>query len=219
MKAVGSIDGRRQMTEDSSVQTFLDQLASRESTPGGGSAAAIMGAMGAALVSMVCNLTIGKKNYAAVEGDLKEVLHESEELRRRLTGMVSDDVRVFNQVMSAYGMPRDTEEQKSARGAAIQAALKDATVVPLACAKACADVIDLSRTAAEKGNVNVISDAGVAVMAAYGALKSAALNVYINVGNIKDRDFAEAMRSELESLLGRYEAAAQEIFELVKSKL
>jgi formiminotetrahydrofolate cyclodeaminase len=207
------------MIKDSSVQTFLDQLASRESTPGGGSAAAIMGAMGAALVSMVCNLTIGKKNYAAVEGDLKEVLRESEELRQRLTGMVSDDVRAFNQVMSAYGMPRDTEEQKSARGAAIQAALKDATVVPLDCAKACAEVIDLSRTAAEKGNVNVISDAGVAVMAAYGALKSAALNVYINVGNIKDRDFAEATRSELESLLGRYEAAAQEIFELVKSKL
>ena len=207
------------MIEDSSVQTFLDQLASQESTPGGGSAAAIMGAMGAALVSMVCNLTIGKKNYAAVESDLKEVLRESEALRQRLTGMVSDDVRVFNQVMSAYGMPRDTEEQKSARGAAIQAALKDATVVPLACAKACAEVIDLSRTAAEKGNVNVVSDAGVAVMAAYGALKSAALNVYINVGNIKDRDFAEATRSELESLLGRYEAAAQEIFELVKSKL
>ena len=207
------------MIEDSSVQTFLDRLASRESTPGGGSAATIMGAMGAALVSMVCNLTIGKKNYAAVESDLKEVLRESEALRQRLTGMVSDDVRVFNQVMSAYGMPRDTEEQKSARGAAIQAALKDATVVPLACAKASAEVIDLSRTAAEKGNVNVISDAGVAVMAAYGALKSAALNVYINVGNIKDRDFAESMRSELESLLGRYEAAAQEIFDLVRGKL
>src|SRR5918912_1366091 len=138
------------MIENMSVQTFLDQLASRESTPGGGSAAAIMGAMGAALVSMVCNLTIGKKNYAAVEGDLKEVLQESEELRQRLTGMVSDDVRVFNQVMSAYGMSRDTEEQKSARGAAIQAALKDATEVPLACAKACAEVIDLYEAAAQE---------------------------------------------------------------------
>jgi formiminotetrahydrofolate cyclodeaminase len=207
------------MIKDSDLQTFLDQLASQASTPGGGSAAAIMGAMGAALVSMVCNLTIGKKNYAAVEGDLKQVLQKSEELRQRLTEMVNDDVRVFNDVMTAYGMPRETEEQKSARGAAIQQALKDATVVPLACAKACAEVIDLSRTAAEKGNRNVISDAGVAVMAAHGALKSAALNVYINVGNIKDRDFAEAMRSELESILGRCETAAQEIFELVKSKL
>ncbi len=207
------------MIKDSSVQTFLDQLASQASTPGGGSAAAIMGAMGAALVSMVCNLTIGKKNYAAVEDDLKQVLQESEALRQRLTEMINDDVRVFNEVMSAYGMPRDTEEQKSARGAAIQQALKDATLVPLACAKASAEVIDLSRTAAEKGNVNVVSDAGVAVMAAYAALKSAALNVYINVGNIKDRDFAEARRSELESILGRYETAAQEIFELVKGKL
>ena len=207
------------MIKDSDLQTFLDQLASQASTPGGGSAAAIMGAMGAALVSMVCNLTIGKKNYAAVEGDLKQVLQQSEELRQRLTTMINDDVRVFNQVMSAYGMPRDTEEHKSARGAAIQQALKDATLVPLACAKACAEVIDLSRTAAEKGNLNVISDAGVAVMAAYAALKSAALNVYINVGNIKDREFAESMRSELESILGRCETAAQDIFELVKSKL
>ena len=207
------------MIKDMNVQNFLDQLASQASTPGGGSAAAIMGAMGAALVSMVCNLTIGKKNYAAVEGDLKQVLQQSEALRQRLTGMVADDIRVFNQVMGAYGMPKDTDEQKSSRGSAIQDALKEATVVPLACAKACAEVIDLSRVAAEKGNLNVISDAGVAVMAAYGALKSAALNVYINVGNIKDQDFANAMKTELESTLGRCETAAQEIFALVKSKL
>jgi formiminotetrahydrofolate cyclodeaminase len=147
------------------------------------------------------------------------VLQQSEALRQRLTGMVADDIRVFNQVMGAYGMPKDTDEQKSARGSAIQDALKEATVVPLACAKACAEVIDLSRVAAEKGNLNVISDAGVAVMAAYGALKSAALNVYINVGNIKDQDFANAMKTELESTLGRCETAAQEIFALVKSKL
>ncbi len=207
------------MIKDSNVQTFLEQLASPASTPGGGSAAAIMGAMGAALVSMVCNLTIGKPKYAAVEGDLKQVLQHSEALRQRLTEMINDDVRVFNQVMSAYGMPRDTEEHKSAREAAIQQALKDATLVPLACARACAEVIELSRPAAEKGNRNVISDAGVAVMAAYGALKSAALNVYINVSNIKDRDFAERMRSDLEAILGRSEPAAQEIFELVKRKL
>jgi methenyltetrahydrofolate cyclohydrolase len=207
------------MIKDTNVQTFLDQLASQASTPGGGSAAAIMGAMGAALVSMVCNLTIGKKNYAAVEADLKQVLQQSEGLRQRLTGMVADDIRVFNQVMAAYGMPKDTDEQKSARMPAIQDALKEATVVPLACAKACAEVIDLSRTAAEKGNLNVISDTGVAVMAAYGALKSAALNVYINVGNIKDQDFANAMKNELESVLSRCESEAQKIFDLVKSKL
>ncbi|MGH8728326.1 MAG: methenyltetrahydrofolate cyclohydrolase [Burkholderiales bacterium] len=207
------------MIKDMNVQTFLDQLASQASTPGGGSAAAIMGAMGAALVSMVCNLTIGKKNYAAVENDLKQVLQQSEDLRQRLTGMVADDIRVFNQVMGAYGLPKDSDEQKSARAKAIQDALKEATVVPLACAKACADVIELSRAAAEKGNLNVISDAGVAVMAAYGALKSAALNVYINVGNIKDQDFASAMKNELESVLARCEPEVQEIFALVKSKL
>ncbi len=207
------------MINDKTIKNFLGELASSASTPGGGSAAAIMGAMGAALVSMVCNLTIGKKTYVAVEAELKEVLQKSEEVRQRLTGMVADDIRVFDQVMGAYGMPKETDEQKSARAKAIQDALKEATVVPLACAKACGEVIALTRIAADNGNLNVISDAGVAVMAAYGALKSAALNVYINLGNIKDQNFAQLMRSELESVLAQCEGATQEIYSVVKSKL
>jgi len=131
------------MFKEQQLQTFLDQLASSASTPGGGSAAAIMGAMGAALVSMVANLTVGKKKYEEVEEEMQGFLEQSEALRERLTGMIQADVDVFDQVMAAYGMARETEEEKARRSQTIQAALKEATDVPLACAQLCADVIEL----------------------------------------------------------------------------
>ena len=189
------------MIKDKPVQTFLDDLASKASTPGGGSAAAIMGAMGAALVSMVANLTVGKKNYEEVDAEMQDLLARSEKLRDELTGMIKADVDVFDQVMAAYGMAKETDEDKAARSQAIQSALKDATDVPLACAKLCAEVIDICQPMAEKGNTNVISDAGVAVLAANAALRSAALNVYINIGGIKDEEFANDRRQQLEALL------------------
>ncbi|OGT34730.1 MAG: methenyltetrahydrofolate cyclohydrolase [Gammaproteobacteria bacterium RBG_16_51_14] len=207
------------MIKDKAIQTFLDELASKASTPGGGSAAAIMGAMGAALVSMVCNLTIGKKNYEQAGDELKEVLNQAEKLRERLTDMVRADVEVFNRVMGAYGMPKETDAEKAARTEAIQTALKAATDVPLDCARACAEVINLSRVVAEKGNLNVISDAGVAVVAAEAALRSAALNVYINIGGIKDKSFAEQRSADLENILKGTAIETNEIYALVKSKL
>lgn len=207
------------MIEDKSVQTFLDELASKASTPGGGSAAAIMGAMGAALLSMVANLTVGKKNYAGVEEDMNKLLQRTEELRGQLTGMVKADVEVFDKVMAAYGMPKDSEDQKTRRSAAIQTALKEATDVPLECATLCAEVIRLSEPVAEMGNNNVISDAGVAVLAAYAALRSAALNVYINIGGIKDEEFVADRRGKLEGLMEGMDKLNEEVYKLVKSKL
>ena len=207
------------MIKEKSIQVFLDELASKSSTPGGGSAAAIMGAMGAALVSMVANLTIGKKNYESVEGDMKAVLDNSESLRTRLTDMIKADVDVFDKVMGAYALPKDTDDQKTKRSEMIQAALKEATDVPLACARLCADVIELSRPVAEKGNTNVISDAGVAVLAAYAALRSAALNVYINIGAIKDTAFADDRRRQLEELLSGKDTLTEEVYQRIKSKL
>lgn len=209
------------MTEikDKSVQVFLDELASKAATPGGGSAAAVMGAISAALTSMVCNLTLGKPKYAEVQGDIQALLEASESLRADLTAMIKTDVDVFDHVMSCYAMPKETDAEKTIRSAAIQDALKEAVQVPLDCAKACAKAIELCREAAEKGNLNVISDAGVAAMASYGALKSAALNVYINAASIKDRDYAEAKLSELTTILVDGEAAADEIYRFVKAKL
>ena len=207
------------MIKDQPIQQFLDELASKASTPGGGSAAGVMGAMGAALVSMVCNLTVGKQKYADVEGELKDVLDRAERLRERMTDMIRADVEVFDQVMAAYGMPKDTDDQKAGRSQAIQQALKAATDVPLDCARACVEAIDLSRVVAEKGNLNVISDAGVAVVAAYAALQSAALNVYINVGGIKDKEFADQRVAELEGLLDGASSETESIYALVKGKL
>jgi len=207
------------MIKDKSLQVFLDELASSAPTPGGGSGAAIMGAMGAALVSMVCNLTVGKKGYEEVEDDLKDVLKQAETLRDRMTDMIRADVEVFDRLMTSYGLPKETDEEKAARSDEIQAALKEATDVPLNCARACAEAIELCRTAAEKGNLNVISDAGVAVVAADAAMKSAALNVYINVGNIRDQAFAEERSTELEKILKGADGQTREIYELVKAKL
>jgi formiminotetrahydrofolate cyclodeaminase len=205
--------------KDTEVETFLDALASQSATPGGGSAAAIIGAMGAALVSMICNLTIGKKKYADVEPEMKEVLGKAEALRRKLTGMIEDDVKAFDAVMGAYGMAKETDADKAARDKAIQAALKQATDVPMRCCHAAREVIDLGAIAADKGNLNVISDAGVGVLAAYAALRSAALNVFTNARMINDKTFTEAKLKELNQLLAGAETATEKAYGVVRGKL
>jgi methenyltetrahydrofolate cyclohydrolase len=201
------------------LETFLDELASGAPTPGGGSAAAIMGAMGAALVSMVCNVTIGKKGHEAVESEMESVRDESERLRIRLTSMVAEDVAAFDGLMTAYRLPKSSEDEKSRRAAAIQSSLRAATETPLACARACAEVVALSKRAGEKGYAGVISDAGVGVLAANTALRSAALNVYINAPSLKDRVFADAATAELEQLLDDCARESELVFELVRSRL
>ena len=175
--------------------------------------------MGAALVSMVCNLTIGKKKYVEVEGDMKDVLAKSEALRVKLIGMIEDDVKAFDAVMGAYGMPKETDADKAKRDQAIQAALKLATDVPMACARAARQVIDIAATASDKGNLNVISDAGVGVLAGYAALRSAALNVFINARMITDKTFAEAKLKELNELLAGAEGATEKAYGVVKGKV
>lgn len=201
------------------ITSFLDALASNAPAPGGGAAAALMGANGAALVSMVCNLTLGKPKYAAVEDDMRALLTRSEALRARLTKMMEDDQAVFNTLMGAYGLPKQSDEEKTKRKEAIQAALKSATEVPLACAHACAGVVTLAREAAEKGNLQVISDAGVAAAASEAGLKSAALNVFINVPSIEDKTFAESARKEIERLMIVSGLDAAAVYALVKAKL
>jgi formiminotetrahydrofolate cyclodeaminase len=201
------------------IGKFLDELASDAPTPGGGGAAALSGAMGAALVSMVCNLTIGKKNYEAVSDDLKKTLAKAEELRALLTQGVDEDVVAFNTLMGSYGLPRATDEDKAKRSEAIQAALKTATLAPLHTCKLCYDVITLSKEAADKGNLNVISDAGVAVLAANAGLRSCALNVFINAKSIKDRDFAEKQLAEVNALLDRAATETEAVYATVKNKI
>ena len=205
--------------KDKAIEVYLDQLASASATPGGGSAAALMGAQSAALTSMVCNLTIGKPKYLEVEVQMQALLLKSEALRKSLLGMIKADVEVFNRLMAAYGLAKETDADKVLRSQAIQDVLKEATEVPLACARACAEAIVLSRDAAITGNLAVISDAGAATMSAYGGLKSAALNVYINTASLKDRAFAEAKLAELKVIMANVEELVADTYDLVKAKL
>ncbi len=205
--------------KDAPVETFLADLASRAATPGGGSAAAVMGGIGAALVAMVCHLTIGRKKYAAVEAELSAVLVAADALRLRMVAAIEEDVAAFGTVMAAYALPRETEAQIASRGAAIQAALRLATEAPLACARLCAEAIELAATVSAKGNATVISDGGVAVLAAHAALRSAALNVAVNLKAIEDRAFAAAARAEMETLLAAGAARAEATYLLVKTQL
>jgi methenyltetrahydrofolate cyclohydrolase len=189
------------MSKDSTIKTLLDSLASRSVTPGGGSAAVIIGAMGAALVSMACTLTIGRAKYRDVEDEMKSLLIKSEAFRQQLIEMIQADLWASDSVMRAYRMPNGAEAEETARRAAIQAALKETTDVALHCCKVVRAVIDLAVIATEKGNVNAMGDAGVGVFAAYTALRSGALNVYASTRLITDKTFTEARRRQLEELL------------------
>lgn len=202
-----------------SIAAFLDALAGSSPTPGGGSVAALSGAQGAALVSMVCNLTMGKKKYAAVQDEIAHLLEQSEALRRELTDLIQADVEAFDNVSAAYKLPQESEEQKSARTAAIQQALKAATVVPMRVAEACARVLDLCAPVAEKGNRNAVSDAGVAALMAEAGLRGAALNVLINLKAIHDDAFCTEMGRKLEDLLRGKPALKDEIYDAVVNKL
>lgn len=202
-----------------SIDLFLEQLASKQATPGGGSAAALMGAQAAALISMVCHLTVDKPKYAAVAAELQTLLQESEALRTSLTDMIQADIDVFNQLMAGYALPKATDAEKAIRTDYLQTVLKQATVVPLNCAQACATALSLSGIAAEKGYTGVISDAGVAAMAAYGGLKSAALNVIINAASLKDRDFAENQLAKLQNLTENAEQEVEKVYQIVKNRL
>jgi formiminotetrahydrofolate cyclodeaminase len=206
------------MVKDNGIELFLDDLASRQPTLSGGSAAAVIGAIGAALVSMVCNLTIGKTQYHEFEEELESVLTKAEELRRDLTKMIVEDVQAFDAVMRAYGMPRLTKDETATRAQAIQTA-QTATLVPMRCCRACREVITFGTVVAEKGNRNVVSDAGVAVVAGYAALRSAALNVFSNARAIMDRTFAEEQLAELEQLLSEAATATEASYQVVKEKL
>ncbi|MEY4719077.1 MAG: hypothetical protein RL563_1695 [Pseudomonadota bacterium] len=209
------------MTEikDKSIDSFLQELASKQATPGGGSVAALLGAQATALVSMVCNLTLGKPKYAAVETEMQALLLQSETLRATFIDMIKADVDSFNQLMACYGLPKSNDQEKTQRSEAIQKALKEATIVPMECARACSQAIQLSQVAAEKGNLGVISDAGVAVMAAYAGLKSAVLNVQINAASLHDREFADAKLSELQTIVDNSESAVKHIYQTVSNKL
>lgn len=188
-------------TADLTTTAFLDALASGQATPGGGGAAALTASQAAALISMVVNFTIGKKKYADVEAEMRGYLARSEVLRQALLAEVDADAAAFDAVSATYTMPKETDEEKVARTAALQKALKHAAAVPYAVAEKCIDIMQMAEPVGGKGNSNVVSDAASALYLAYGALKCALVNVNINLKFIKDDAFVAEWSTKVDHIL------------------
>jgi formiminotetrahydrofolate cyclodeaminase len=194
-----------------SLEGFLARLASADPEPGGGAAAALVAATGAALVSMVANLTVGKEKYAAVQSEMEHARDRAQALVRDLEAAIDLDAESFRKVVAAYRLPRETDEQKAGRKRAVGQALRDATVDPARVVRLCAEIADLSRVVMEKGNVQAITDAAIAAVLADAAAVSAALNVKINLGPIGDSAFTEPLWAELRGLMDRVRSVRDDV--------
>ena len=184
---------------DLTVREFLEVLGSAAPTPGGGAAAALAGAMGAALVEMTASLTVGRPRFAAVEAEAQAILAEAGGLRRRLMEHVEADARAYEQVMAAYRLPKATDEEKARRGEAIQAALVAAAEEPLEAARDCAAVLPLAERSAPILNPQVVSDVRVGAILAHAGLEGAAENVEVNLAMMTDEPARARIASELQS--------------------
>ena len=179
------------------VIDFVAATASKAPTPGGGAIAALTAATGAALAEMVANLTFGKKGYEAVQTEMEVLQAKAEEIRNRMLELSQADADVFNIFMNALGLPKNTDEEKAARTAAIQQAYKDAAMVPFEIGELANQIFDLAELASRKGNQNLITDGIIAAINARAAVKSAFLNVRINLSGIKDESFVAELISKM----------------------
>ncbi len=202
-----------------SLKKYLDDLASKKPAPGGGSAAALAAALGVSLMSMVANFTVGKEKYKAVEDEIKAVLSSAEALREQLLKLVNEDVVAYKKLSGAYKLPKDNPEDKKKREQAIQAGLKEALTSPLEVCKCCHQAGKLCPILGEKGNLNLISDVGVAVALLKSAFQSALLNVEINLKYIKDDEFILKVREVLEPMEQELAVINQEVIGEVEKHL
>jgi methenyltetrahydrofolate cyclohydrolase len=186
---------------DHSVRDFVAELSSKAAVPGGGGASALAGALGAALGGMVGNLTLGKKKYEAVRGDIEIILAKASALRDDLVSLIQEDALVFEPLSKAYGLPKDSEWQKLERDTVLEAALRAACGVPLRIMEKSLEAIALHEELAEKGSRIAVSDVGVGVQLCKAALMGASLNVYINTGLMMDRPYAASTNAKADGLL------------------
>jgi formiminotetrahydrofolate cyclodeaminase len=185
---------------NSKITEYLAKAAAGTAVPGGGSVAALNGALAAGLTEMVANLTVGKKGYEAVEEDMKALADKASQLRNKLTAAIDQDADAYTEVMAAYKLPKTTDEETSLRKQKIEDAIKHAALVPLEVARDALAVIDLAGRAIRKGNKNAASDGAVAAMNARTAALAAIYNVRINLSSIKDDAFVEKLAQEAEEL-------------------
>jgi len=183
-----------------SIVEFLGKTASSDPVPGGGSIAALSAALAASLSEMVANLTMGKKDYAPAEEEMKMISKEASRYRNKLFQDIDKDSDAYRQVIAAFKLPKDTEEEKEQREQAIQMGLKQAVLVPLGVAKDAFKIIDLAKQVVKKGNKNAVTDGAVAAMMARTAVLSALYNVKINLGSIKDSVFVDDVLKQIQHL-------------------
>ena len=188
------------MLIEKSCKDFVEVLASKEPVPGGGGAAALVGAIGMALGNMVGNLTVGKKKYKDVEAEVYEIMEKATKLQQDLLSMVDGDAEVFGEVAKVYRMPKNTDEEKAAREEAMEKALKHACSVPMDIIKAALEAIKLQARLGEIGSIMALSDVGVGVLCLKAALISGKLNVIINLNGIKDESFVSKVSEEMDAL-------------------
>ena len=182
------------------VSEFVAATASKEPTPGGGAIAALTAATGAALAEMVANLTFGKKGYEEVQSEMKDLQSKAEAIRNRMLELSQADADVFNIFMNALGLPKNTDEEKATRSAAIQHAYKDAAMVPFEIGELAYQIFDLADLASRKGNQNLITDGIIAAINARAAVKAAFLNVRINLSGIKDESFVTDIITKMNAI-------------------
>lgn len=186
--------------KDMTLEAFCELTESNEPAPGGGSVAALAGALGASLAGMVANLTMGREKYAEVEDEMKVMEASAKQLSKDLLDAILKDSESFNVYMDALKLPKETEEEKAARRAAMQEGLKAAALVPLETAKMAYDVMDYAELAIKKGNANAVTDGKTGLMLARTAVLAAGYNVKINLESIKDEEFVAKMSAEIETL-------------------
>lgn len=202
-----------------SANDFVIQLASKAPVPGGGGAAALIGAMGAALGNMVVNLTSGKKKYAAYEEDLQRILIELTELQTSLLQFIDEDAVAFFPLSQAYGIKANTEEEKHQKQAVLQHALKEASIVPMKIVRACYRGLEIQEELSVKGSSLAISDVACGVQALRTGLLAGRVNVMINLGMIQDTNFVAEIKTELDELTQKGIVLADRIYKEIEQKL
>lgn len=206
------------LIEKNSIE-FIDILASKAAVPGGGGAAALVGSVGMALGSMVCNLTIGKKKYAQYEDDVKEILFQAEKIQKDLLDMIDKDAEGFLPLSKAYGLPSNTDEEKKIKEETMENALKLACEVPIKIVRTCYDSIKLHEALVDKGSKLAISDVGVGVQCLRAAILSGELNVIININSIKDEEYVRNVKTEVTNLVTEGVKIADEVYSEVERML
>ena len=201
------------------ITAFNDILASDAPAPGGGSAAALEGAVGVALTNMVASLTLGKKKYAEYQELMEELIGEASGLRAQFIDVIDRDTESFNSVSAVFSMPKETDEEKAARKEAMQAALKTCTYTPYDMMRFALAGLELTKKALGKSNSSAASDLGVAALSLKAAVQGAWLNILINISGIEDQEFVEEYRKKGNEILAKALPLADEIYETVLASL